>query len=183
MGDLAHGAGPCRSLSGLQPDRRVELERQAPRTAGPAGPGEAVFPAGQVESQSIAAAAFSRSCNSGGMVRASQLARADDAGDALREALWRELAAYLLRRRSPGACQPTDAARHLGSPCYPDRAKLRWNPGDDRCRNAAELDQHRTRATAPVDAADRAHYSHILRPLDQEEAKMPSHPVVPDKPA
>jgi hypothetical protein len=36
------------------------------------------------------------------MVRASQLARADDAGDARRDLLWPELAANLLPRRSAG---------------------------------------------------------------------------------
>src|SRR4029077_9561776 len=99
VGDLAHGAGPCRSLSGFQPDHRIELEHQAAGTAGPADSDEAIFPAGQIDAQSVATAAFFCCCNCGGMVCASRLPRANDAGDALRDALWRELAANLLLRR------------------------------------------------------------------------------------
>jgi len=88
--------------------------------------------------------------------------RAVNAGDALREALWRELAANLLHRRSPGARQPPDADRHLGSARDADVAQPRWNPGDDRRRDVAELDQHQTRAAAPVDAADGARYRDSL---------------------
>ena len=95
VGDVAHGAYPCRSLSGVQPDHRTEWEHQAAGAAGPAQPDEPAFPAGQIESQSVAAAAFFGSCNCSVMVRSSGLARAIDAGDALREVLWREFAANL----------------------------------------------------------------------------------------
>src|SRR5262249_39127371 len=133
--------GTCRPLSGFQPDPRFEFEQQAAGTAGPADSDESAFPLGQIKSRSFATAAFFGSRNFGGMVCASQLARTDDAGDARRDVLWRELAANLLPGRSAGACQPRDAARHLGWACDADRAQSWWNRGDDRRRDAAELGQ------------------------------------------
>ena len=82
----------------------------------------------------------------GSMVRASQLARADDAGDARRDLLWPELAANLLPRRSAGVRRPHGAVHHLGRACDADSRESRWHCGDDRDRNAAELDQHQTQA-------------------------------------
>jgi len=140
VGDLAHGLGTCRSLSGFQPNHRVELEDQAAGTAGPADSDESVFPTGQIESKSVATIAFFCSCDFSGVACATQLARANDADDARRDALWPELAANLLPRRSAGARQPRGAARYLGWACNADRAQSRWNPGDDRRRDIAELD-------------------------------------------
>ena len=54
-----------------------------------------LFP-GQIESQSSTTAAFSCSCDFGGKVCASHLARANDACDARRDVLWGELAANCL---------------------------------------------------------------------------------------
>src|SRR5258705_11494297 len=82
------------------------------------------------------------------MVRASQLARADDAGDARRDLLWPELAANLLPRRSAGVRRPHGAVRYLGRACDADSGESRWHCGDDRDRNAAELDQHQTQAAS-----------------------------------
>ena len=110
----------------------------------------AALPIGQIESRSIATAAFFGHSGFGGMVRASQLARADDAGDARRDPLWPELAANLLPRRSAGVRQPHGAARHLGRACDADSAQSRWHRGDDRDRNAAELDQDQTQAAISI---------------------------------
>ena len=60
----------------------------------------------------------------GGVVRASQLAMADDAGDARRDPLWPELTANLLPWRSVGVRQPHDAAPHLGRACDADSTNL-----------------------------------------------------------
>ena len=87
-----------------------------------------------------------------GMVRASQLARADDGGDARRDPLWPEFAANLLPRRSADAGQPPGAARHLGRADDADRAQCWWRPGDGRGGDAAELDQHQTQAAAAREA-------------------------------
>src|SRR5258705_8612568 len=84
------------------------------------------------------------------MVRASQLARADDPGYARSDPLWRELAANLLPWRSAGDRQPHCPARHLGWDCDADRARSRWHPGDDRGRGAAELDQDQTQAATAI---------------------------------
>ena len=148
MADLAHGAGACRSLSGFQPHPRIELEHQTACTAGPADSDASAFPRGQIESQSVAGAASPCSCDSGGKVCAANLARTDGGCDAWREALWRELAADLLPRRRAGARQPRGAAPHFGWACNADRAQSRWNPGDDRRRDASELDQDQTQAAA-----------------------------------
>ena len=91
-------------------------------------------------------------CGFGSMVRASQLARADDGGDAQRDLLWPELAANLLPRRSAGVRQPHGAARHLGRADDADRAQCWWRPGDDRGGDAAELDQDQTQAAAAREA-------------------------------
>jgi hypothetical protein len=99
---------------------------------------------GQIEFRSIATAAFFGHSGFGGMVRASRLAMAKDAGDARRDPLWPELAANLLRRRSAGVRQPHGAAQHLGRACDADSAESRWHRGDDRDRNAAGLDRHQT---------------------------------------
>ena len=61
VGDVAHGACTCRSLSGFQPGHRIELAHQAAGSTDPADSDEAAFPVGQIESQSIATAAFSGS--------------------------------------------------------------------------------------------------------------------------
>src|ERR1700746_517247 len=148
VGELAHSAGSCRSLSGFQPNHCIELEHHAAGTTCPADSDETVFPAGPIDSQTVATAAFFCSCNCGGMVCASRLARANDAGDARRDALWRELAANLLLRRDAGARQPRGAARHLGWACDADRAQSWWNPGDDRRRDSAKLDQDQIQAAA-----------------------------------
>ena len=107
-----------------------------------------LYPLDKSNLESVAAAAFLCPCDFGGMVRASRLARADDAGHALRDPLWRELAANLLPRRSAGARQPHGAGRHLGWACDADRAQSRWHPGDDRRRNAAEPDQDQTQGSS-----------------------------------
>src|SRR5882724_4793832 len=78
------------------------------------------------------------------MARTSELAMADDAGDAQRDPLWRELPGNLLPWRSAGARQPHSAGRHLG-----------WTSGDDRGRNAAELDQDQTKAATRSDLRTR----------------------------
>ena len=85
------------------------------------------------------------------MARASQLARADDAGNARGNPLWRELAGNLLPRRSADARQPHSAGRHLGWTSHADRTQSRWHPGDDRGRNAAEFDQDQTKAETRSD--------------------------------
>src|SRR5439155_8839452 len=95
------------------------------------------------------------SCDFGGMARTSELAMADDAGDARRDPLWRELPVNLLPWRSAGARQPHSAGRHLGWASDADRAQSRWHPGDDRSRNAAELDQDQTKAATRGDLRTR----------------------------
>ena len=85
-----------------------------------AGAGETALPIGQIESRSIATAAFFGHSSFGGMARASQLARADDAGNARRDPLWPELAADLLPRRSADVRQPRGAARHFRRTCDAD---------------------------------------------------------------
>src|SRR5881275_2231224 len=85
------------------------------------------------------------------MAHTSELAMADDAGDARRDPLWRELPVNLLPWRSAGARQPHSAGRHLGWASDADRAQSRWHPGDDRSRNAAELDQDQTKAATRGD--------------------------------
>ena len=72
------------------------IEHQVSGTAGPANSDKSAFPSGQIESLSITTAAFSCSCDFGGKVCASHLARANDACDARRDALWGELAANCL---------------------------------------------------------------------------------------
>ena len=58
VGDLTHRACGCHSLSGVQPHHRIELEHQTAGSAGPAGAADAALPDGQIESRSIATAAF-----------------------------------------------------------------------------------------------------------------------------
>ena len=84
------------------------------------------------------------------MARASQLARADDAGNARRDPLWPELAANLLPRRSADVRQPCGAARHFRRTSDADSIESRRHPGDDRDRNIAELDQYQTQAATVI---------------------------------
>ena len=70
----------------------------------------------------------------------------NDAGDARRDLLWPELAANLLPRRSAGVRRPHGAVRHLGRTCDADSGESRWHRGDDRDRNATELDQYQAQA-------------------------------------
>src|SRR5215218_6296755 len=81
------------------------------------------------------------------MARTSQLARADDAGDARGDPLRRELSGNLLPRRFAGACQSHSADQHLRCSRDADRAQPCWHPGADRGCNAAELDQCQTQVS------------------------------------
>src|SRR5262249_37199116 len=100
VGGVAPGACSRRPLSGSWPDPRAELGDQA---TGPAFIDERLLPSGQVESRSVAVAAFSGPCGCGVSAHSFGLAGAIDAGDALREVLWREFAADILSRRPAGA--------------------------------------------------------------------------------
>src|SRR6478735_1397678 len=82
VGGVAHGACACRPVSALQLAHRIELAHQTAGSTDPGGAGKPALPIGQIESRSIATAAFFGHSCFGGMVRASQLAMADDAGDA-----------------------------------------------------------------------------------------------------
>ena len=90
------------SLSALQPDHRTELAHQATGSTDPANAGTSALPIGQIESRSLATAAFSGHSRFGGMVGSSQLASAKDARDARRDPLRPELATYLLPWRFAG---------------------------------------------------------------------------------
>ena len=48
VGDLTHRACGCRSLSGVQPHHRIELEHQTAGSSGPAGAADAALPDGQI---------------------------------------------------------------------------------------------------------------------------------------
>jgi hypothetical protein len=93
VGDVTHGACTFRSVSILQPGHRIELAHQTAGSTDPAGTGGAALPIGQIESRSIAAAAFFGHSGFDGTVRASLLARVDDAGDGRGDPLWPELVA------------------------------------------------------------------------------------------
>src|SRR5262249_42926553 len=153
VGHLAHRPWTRRPVSDLQPGHRIELAHRTDGSPDPAGAIEPSLFRGQIESRFLAIAAFSGHSGFGGVVRASHLASADDAGDARRDPLWPELAANLLRRRSPGVRQPHGAVRHLGRACDADRTQSRWHRGDDRDRNAAELDQPQAQAAVQYFAA------------------------------
>ena len=142
VGDVTHDAYACRLVSALQPGHRIELAYQTAGSIDSAGTGETALPNGQIGSRSIATPAFFGRSSFGGMARASQLARADDAGNARRDPLWPELAANLLPRRSADVRQPRGAARHFRRTCDADSIESRWRRSDDRDRNTAELDQH-----------------------------------------
>ena len=101
---------------------------------------------------SIAIAAFFSHSGFGSMVRASQLARAEDAGDARRDLLWPELATNLLPRRSAGVRRPHGAVRHSDGLAMQIAAQSRWHRGDDRDRNAAELDHIKPRQQSAIDS-------------------------------
>ncbi|MFK4490286.1 hypothetical protein ABIA45_005364 [Bradyrhizobium sp. USDA 336] len=107
------GAWTCRSLSGFQPDYRIGLEHQTTGGACPTDPDEVALPGGQIGPRSFAIAAFYCPCDLGGMARASQLARAVDAGDARGDPLRREPLGNLLPRRSARACRPHSAGQNL----------------------------------------------------------------------
>ncbi|XSC43743.1 OpgC domain-containing protein [Bradyrhizobium sp. RDT10] len=109
-----------------------------------------LYPLDKSRSRSIATAAFFGHSGFGDMARASQLARADDAGNARRDLLWPELAANLLPWCSADVRQPRGAARHFRRACDADSIESRWHRGDDRVRNTAELDQHQTRAAIVI---------------------------------
>src|SRR5215475_2789266 len=100
---MAPGASSCRLLSCFWPGPGTGLEHQA---GGPAVADERLLPAGQIQSRSVAIAAFHRSCNCDVAARSPGLARAVDADDALREVLRRGFAADILSRRSAGARKP-----------------------------------------------------------------------------
>ena len=153
MDNVTHGAGRCRPVSALQPGHRLELAHQAAGSLDPASAGEAVSPIGQIESRSRAAAAFFGDRGPGGTAGAARLAGVEDADAAWRDPLRPELAADLLPRRSLGLGQPRGAARDLERGCDADRTQRRRHPGNDRRRDAAELDEDQTRAAATVDAA------------------------------
>src|SRR6185295_2406639 len=144
VGDVTCGARTCRPVSVPQPDHRIEPAHQAAGCANPAGAIAADLSIGQIKSRPIATAALFGDSGFGGMVGASRLALAKDAIDARRDLLWPELAPNLLRRRSAGVRQPHGAARHLGRACDADSTESRWDWGDDRDRNTAELDRHQT---------------------------------------
>ena len=58
VGDVAHGACACRPVSALQPGHRIELAYQTAGSIDPAGAGGSAPPVGQIESRSVATAAF-----------------------------------------------------------------------------------------------------------------------------
>src|SRR6202011_2097038 len=125
---------------------RTELAHQTAGNIDPGGPGEVASHIRQIESRSVAIAAFFGPSGFGGMVGASQLASADVAADARRDPLWPELSANLLPRRSAGVRQPHCDARHLERACDADSAECRWHHGADRSRKATELDQYQAQA-------------------------------------
>ena len=102
------------------------------------------------------------------MACASLRAMANDARDACRDALWPELVANLLPRRSADARQQRGTRRHLGELCHADGAQRRWHPAADRGRKPAELDQDQTPAAATI----------VLNPVDEnEKAPLVIHPL------